>query len=83
MTKEDKRFARLATNPKNVKFRDFVAVIESCGFVLAKQTGSHRRYKHPAVRDRHLVIQPRGGMAKPYQVGQFLEMVAEYHLRDE
>ncbi len=82
MTKDDKRFARLAANPKNVKFRDFVAVIESCGFELIGQTGSHQRYRHREHRRAFLNIQPRGGQAKPFQVDQFLALVKKYNLGD-
>ncbi|MEM7577248.1 MAG: type II toxin-antitoxin system HicA family toxin [Planctomycetota bacterium] len=82
MAKEDKRFARIANNPKDVKFRDFVAAIEACGFEFIGQTGSHQRYRHHEHRRALLNIQPRGGKAKPFQVRQFLALVAEYNLTD-
>jgi predicted RNA binding protein YcfA (HicA-like mRNA interferase family) len=65
MTKDEKRFARMKQNPKNVKFREFVVAIESCGWKLVKQTGSHRKYKHPKVPDASLVVQPVAGNAMP------------------
>ena len=45
-------------------------------------SGSHHIYSHSKV-PRPLSLQPRQRQAKPYQISQFLEMVAEYALTIE
>ena len=61
-------------------FRDFQRILEGFGFTLDRISGSHRNYKHPSV-PRPLSVQPRGNMAKPYQVDQFLDIVEEFGLK--
>ena len=63
-----------------MRFRDFQRVLEAFGFTLDRIRGSHHIYKHPQV-PRPLSIQPRGDMAKPYQVDQFLDNVEEFGLK--
>lgn len=45
-------------------------------FNTRKRGGSHNTYKHPEYK-KMLVIQETGGMAKPYQVKQFLAVLEE------
>jgi len=73
----------IINNPRNVAFRDFVALIEAFGFVHHRTNGSHRIYKHPKVAE-NLNIQPRkDGTAKKYQIDQFLEYIETYSLQTE
>ena len=62
-----------------MRFRDFQRILEAFGFVLDRINGSHHQYKH-ALATRPLSIQPKGNMAKPYQIDQFIDMVEEFGL---
>ncbi len=54
--------------------------ISAVGFVFDHQTGSHAIYVHPSC-EAQLMIQPRkDGMAKGYQVQQFIEIVDIFRL---
>jgi hypothetical protein len=76
-----KLLARLAQTQTNVRFGDFTRLVEACGFVLDRHSGtSHRIYKHPAHLDARLNLQPVGGQAKPYQIRQFLALLETYNL---
>jgi predicted RNA binding protein YcfA (HicA-like mRNA interferase family) len=77
MVKPSRLYALLlnSTN-RDVTFRDFIALIESFGFVHERTKGSHRSYSHPDC-PRLLVLQPMGKDAKRYQVREFLDMVEE------
>lgn len=82
MVKKQKLYQRLINNQKNVKFNDFVTIVEAFGFMLDRIKGSHHTYKHPKVPDAFLQIQPgKNRDAKPYQIKQFLSLVEEYNLR--
>jgi predicted RNA binding protein YcfA (HicA-like mRNA interferase family) len=73
---------RLGRNPHNVRFGDFIGLIEGFGFHLARSRGSHHIFSHPLVP--HLVnVQEFKGQAKAYQVRQFLKLVERYNLRLE
>ncbi len=62
-----------------VRFRDFEALLEALGFVLARQRGSHRIYVNPKL-DRPFPVQPEGRDAKRYQIRQLRDMIAKYGL---
>jgi predicted RNA binding protein YcfA (HicA-like mRNA interferase family) len=64
---------------QNVSFADLQRLAEGCGFRLARVTGSHHIYHHPAV-PRTLNLQPEGRQAKSYQVRQFLSLLDRYNL---
>ena len=80
MVKASKLFQRLVESRSSMPFRDFHRILEGFGFTLDRISGSHRNYKHPSV-PRPLSVQPRGNMAKPYQVDQFLDIVEEFGLK--
>ena len=69
-------------NYANVRFRDFVSLVEQFGFRSQRISGSHHIFWHPRSRVR-LNIQSMGGDAKPYQIKQFLQLVERYALRWE
>lgn len=79
MVRPSKLYQRLVASRSAIPFRDFQRILEAFGFTLDRTKGSHHNYKHPAV-PRPLSIQPRGNMAKPYQLDQFLDMVQEFGL---
>jgi predicted RNA binding protein YcfA (HicA-like mRNA interferase family) len=64
-----------------VSFRDLIHLIETVGFVLVRQRGSHHVYKHPRVGGA-LVLQPKGSEAKKYQAHQVLDVLVSNRLVD-
>jgi len=64
---------------QNVAFRDMVRLIEGYGFELARTSGSHHIFLHPEIREL-VNIQDVSGQAKPYQIRQFLRLVARYNM---
>ena len=80
----DKRklLARLLNNRKNVRYNDFVILVEAFDFRHMRTEGSHNIYKNEAVSEI-INIQNEKGEAKPYQIKQFLAIVEKYNLRME
>lgn len=76
--KPDALLQRIRTKRHNVRFWDFIRLVEAHGFEFAGQAGSHRGYRHPC--GAVLNLQERDGEAKPYQIGQFLQMVDAFGL---
>ena len=79
--KSEKLLAKIRRQSANVRFRDLCQAAESCGFELRAIRGSHHRYHHGEHPDAIINLQPRGGMAKEYQVKQFLTLVDRYNLQ--
>jgi predicted RNA binding protein YcfA (HicA-like mRNA interferase family) len=80
VVKPAKLYAQLLANPRQViAFRDFEALLRIFGFTLARTTGSHRQYVHPAL-NRPFPVQPSAKDAKPYQVRELLELIEQYGL---
>lgn len=79
MVRPAKLYARLLASRTSVNFGDFQRILVAFGFRLDRIKGSHHQYWHP-LATRPLTIQPKGKMAKPYQVDQFLDMVEEFAL---
>ena len=77
-----KLLEKIYNNTKNVKFNEFISIVEAFGFILTRSTGSHFIYKNPKI-NQWLNLQSRKGEAKPYQVEQFLWFVEEYNLEME
>ena len=69
----------LMTSRNNVKYTDFVALIESFGFVHTRGKGSHEIFKRKGIAEI-VNIQNHNGKAKPYQIEQFLSLVEKYNL---
>lgn len=80
MVKPSKLYERLIASRSAIRFRDFQRILEAFGFTLDRINGSHHNYKHPAI-PRPLSIQPKGNMAKPYQIDQFLDFVEGFGLK--
>ena len=66
----------------NLRFSEFVTLIEAFGFVHDRTQGSHLIYMRPDVLDIG-DIQSRAGKAKSYQVRQFLALAEFYALKLE
>ena len=77
-----KLLEKLTNSQKNVRYSDFVALIEAFGFEYDRTKGSHTMYKHMGV-PKIMNIQDDKGQAKPYQIRQLLDMVKNYNLKLE
>ena len=77
-----KLLARLQNSRKNVRYSDFVTLIEAFGFEYVRTNGSHNVYERKDVPEI-LNIQEEKGQAKPYQVKQFLVIIEKYNLKLE
>ena len=81
MARWQRVFRKLISGSLDIRFDDFVLVLEHFGFVLDRVQGSHHVFVHPEIPEL-LSVQPRkDGKAKPYQLRQFLKLVEEYSLR--
>lgn len=78
--KPEKLWEQIQGRPHNVRFGDFLKLIEWFGFVPKGGRGSHQTFFHPGVREI-LDLQEFGGEAKPYQIRQFLKLVKLYRLK--
>ncbi len=81
MVKPSKLLKKVLSGSKNIRFDEFVSLIEAFGFELKRITGSHHLFQHPDIPDS-LSIQPtKNGQMKPYQIRQFLKLMEAYNLR--
>jgi predicted RNA binding protein YcfA (HicA-like mRNA interferase family) len=80
--KKRKLLQKAVTGTKSLRFNDMTALVESFGFVLVRTTGSHHIFSHPGIPEL-INLQESDGMAKPYQVRQFLKLVERYNLELE
>ncbi len=81
MAKWRKLFEKLLAGSLDIRFEDFILLLEQFGFRLDRTRGSHHIFIHPDIAEL-LSIQPRkDGKAKPYQLRQFLKLIEEYDLR--
>jgi predicted RNA binding protein YcfA (HicA-like mRNA interferase family) len=67
---------------KNIRFADFVSLVEAFGFRRVRTSGSHHIFERPGIQEL-VNLQNRNGKAKPYQIKQFLELVELYNLELE
>lgn len=72
MSKIEKLLSKARNSHNSFKFSDFESLLESCGWILDHQKGSHRIWYSPG--GERLPIQPKGSEAKSYQVKQFLDI---------
>jgi len=73
---------QILNNPKNVKFKNFVTVVEAFGFRRTRGEGSHNIFKND-LADELINIQNVNGQAKPYQIKQFFSLIEKYNLKME
>lgn len=75
MSKREKLLQRAKNNQRNLRFEDFCTLMSYAGFVLRRISGSHHLYQHPQI-DEVMNVQPmKDGLAKAYQVRQFLALM--------
>jgi predicted RNA binding protein YcfA (HicA-like mRNA interferase family) len=79
---EQKLLEKILSGSKNIRFNDFVGLVEAFGFDLPRVRGSHHIFEHPDVPEL-LNLQNSKGQAKPYQIRQFLQLVERYSLELE
>lgn len=75
MARHEKRLARIRRNPSDVAWADLLAVCDLCFGKPRRRKGSHLIYETPWMDHPVLVLQPRKGRAKPYQVRQVLQAI--------
>jgi len=68
--RREKLLEKARRNPRGLRFEEFEALLRQCGWTKDRQSGSHRIWYSPS--GFRLSVQPRGDMAKGYQVEQFL-----------
>jgi predicted RNA binding protein YcfA (HicA-like mRNA interferase family) len=79
MTRIAKLYEQMLRNPRGLTFAEFKRLLEAFGYRNVRQNGSHIAYRHTVVPDTR-IVQPKGNMAKPYQVRQFLDMIEVHGL---
>jgi len=75
-----KLLQRLLASPNNARFSDVRGLVEAFGFGLARVSGSHHIFTHPAIPEL-LNLQEVDGEAKPYQIRQFFRLVERHNLK--
>lgn len=77
MSKKQKLLNKAIRNPRGLSFGDFITLLGHCDWTFDHQTGSHQIWYSPA--GYRLSVQDRKGLAKGYQVRQFLSQYALEH----
>ena len=71
---------KILAGSKNIRFSDFVRLVEAYGFRLVRMRGSHHIFSRQDVIEI-INLQEVGGQAKPYQIRQFMRLVERYNLQ--
>ena len=79
---KQKLLKQILNSQKNVKFNDFITILEAFGFTRARGEGSHNIYRNALVNEI-INVQNINGEAKPYQIKQFFALVEKYNLKLE
>lgn len=79
----DKLLNKASSSPQNLRFREFCNLIELFNAELRKTSGGHCVYKRGKEPSFTISVQDVGGMAKPYQVKQFLNILSNLGLLKE
>ncbi|MBI4837930.1 MAG: type II toxin-antitoxin system HicA family toxin [Nitrospirae bacterium] len=79
MSKIEKFFVGIKNNPQDVRFDEICRLAELFGFKYKGGKGSHKVYGRKGIHEI-LNFQNVSGMAKPYQVRQFLKIIEDYNL---
>jgi hypothetical protein len=80
MPKARELLQKAIRSPASLRFGEMVCLVKAFGFREARQQGSHHIFIRPDVKEL-LNVQDVHGVAKPYQVRQFLKLVERYNLR--
>jgi len=73
---------RARNNPQSLSFRELQQLVEKEGFRLRRVRGSHHVYTRKGAVEI-INLQPKGRMAKPYQVRQVVGLIDKYGLLKE
>ena len=79
---KQKLFKQILNNQKNVKFDDFVTILNAFGFYCTRTNGSHNIFKNELIPE-FINAQNVNGEAKPYQIKQFFALAEKYNLKME
>jgi len=78
--KKSKLLEKALANPRNMRFKEMVTLIEAFGFHLSRVKGSHHIFTHPEIPEL-VNLQEVHGYAKPYQIHQFLKLIERYNIK--
>lgn len=80
MSSEEKLLYKLisGSSDQNFHFHDVVTILNRLGFVC-RIRGDHYIFCHESI-DEIINIQPKGSMAKPYQVKQVRSILIRYNM---
>ncbi len=78
----DELLERARNNPQSLSFRELQQLAEKAGFRLKRVRGSHHVYTRKGTVEI-INLQPKGRMAKPYQVRQVVGLIDKYSLLKE
>jgi len=76
----DKILKKAKNNPQNIRFTEMKKLIEAFGYRYRGGKGSHCVYKHDGIIEI-MNLQEEKGMAKVYQVKDFLKVLEKYNLQ--
>jgi len=76
----DKILEKAKDNPRNIRFTEMQKLIEAFGYRYRGGKGSHFVYKNAGVSEI-MNLQEDKGMAKAYQVKDFLKILKKYNLQ--
>ncbi|MDR2733738.1 MAG: type II toxin-antitoxin system HicA family toxin [Spirochaetota bacterium] len=79
---KQKLLQQILSNQKNVKYNDFVTILEAYGFYHARAEGSHNIFRNVSVKEI-TNIQNVHGEVKPYQIRQLFSLIEKYNLKME
>ena len=77
--KKQKLLAKVLSGSRNITFGEMVTLVEAFGFRLSRVSGSHHIFTRSDIAEL-VNLQEVRGMAKPYQIRQFLKIVERYNL---
>lgn len=81
MVKKRKLFDKMLNSPQNIRFEEFIVLLQAFGFILSRTKGSHHIFTRDDIMEI-LSIQPKkDGKAKPYQIRQFIKLIEQYALQ--
>lgn len=84
MGRIEKILEKAKASPNNLSFEELCYLVVKFGYVLDRQKGSHKIYKHPKIKSRvgaFVNIQEfNDGKAKGYQVREVLRFIEEFRL---
>ena len=72
--KIEKLILKILNNQKNVKFDDFIQILNYFGFECDRISGSHHIFKNDEINEL-INIQNVKGEVKPYQIKQFISII--------